>query len=802
MLMLSGPQLHVRCVQSGRSVLALDPPTAVSDSSSSSKKSSDFIDNQDYWQAFCMHDSSYLYTVNRDGLVEMYSLTTVNNNKNNTADATEDDDMDKEASGSASKLTASLLRSWKLNHPKKSPVRFILHHPSAQLLITAFADGSVCGWDSQKGFCTHNFKSTGSPVSHVSFGPEFQVLIGRESGVLSVYDLMMEAGEAARHFPLHVSAITFAAFLADGREPSLITAGRDRVITLSSAKDGSVIKTVPVFESVEDACLIGSNGSGSGKGLICLVGDKGCASVWNYQTGSLVASTPQLSSTEAHLIKQCFLLPEAGILVISDEFQFIQLRLTTDNAELIEVSRLMGHFGEVTDFALLPGGHLAVSSNGPEIAVFPDYSRSLHCSLLKGHSQAVIALAVCDDILVSGSRDHSLRIWTRNCNSNCNISHCNSLVLEGHTDSVSCVAICRASSQPGTYLIASASADLTVKLWHFDSTNGTCQSSWTVKAHEKEINALCFAPCSKMLISAAQDKTIRIWSVSEGKQLHCLTGHKRGVWSLSCIQGQEAMLASGSADRTVKLWRLCEDFNCVKTFEGHANSVLRVGFMNGGSQLVSAGSDGLIKIWDIKRSECLVTLDEHLDRIWALNIINDGDSIVTGDASAHIKFWKDVSEEERALELRRSDELLLKEQELQVLLLRKEFAKAVLLALSLEQPFRLYGLMEDLLRERSIEDALALVAGLLEQLPSLDELVKLLTYLREWNISYRRSFPSQILLAAILRSPSFGRLLAEKHAEVAPLMQGILPYTAKHYERTDELMIESQIVDFALLHMQ
>jgi U3 small nucleolar RNA-associated protein 13 len=339
-----------------------------------------------------------------------------------------------------------------------------------------------------------------------------------------------------------------------------------------------------------------------------------------------------------------------------------------------------------------------------------------------------------------------------------------------------------------------------VKLWQFDGSSGVCQSVWTVKAHEKEINALCFSPCGKMLISAAQDKTIRIWSVAEGKLMHTLTGHKRGVWSLACVREQEAILASGSADRTVKLWRLCEDFSCVKTFEGHANSVLRVGFMNAGNQLVSAGSDGLIKIWDIKRSECMVTLDEHVDRIWALNVIDDGCTLVTGDASAHIKFWQDVSAEERTAELKRNDEILLKEQELQVLLLRKEFPKAVLLALSLEQPFRLYGLFGDLLKGRSIEDALTLLGGLIQEIPSLDDLVKLLTWLREWNISYRRSFASQILLAAVLRSSRFGDLIKEK-PEMREVLQGILPYTQKHYERTDELMIDSQIVDFALLHM-
>ncbi len=743
MIMTSGAKLHVRCVQSGGSVLALNPP-----SSTTPNPSNEQTEVEGYWQAFCLHSTS-LYTVNLDGLLEMYSL------KYNESD-----------------ITATLCKSWKLNNPKKSPVRFMAHHPSAALLVTAFADGSVSGWDSQKGFCTHNYKTTGSSISSLSFN-EFELLVGRESGVLSIYDLLNTASDP-RHLSLHVSAVTFAG-VVDG---SLLTAGRDRVINLTSSSNGKLIKTVPVFESVEDAVLIGK--------MVCLIGDKGCVSIWDSEKGKCITTSHLLSSTESHLLRQCFILPGgAAIMVISDELQFI--RLSSD--KLTEESRMMGHFGEVTDFAMLPDGKLAVSSNGPEIALFPEYAQSMHCSFLRGHTQAVISLAVCEDVLVSGSRDHSMRIWYAG----------KSICCEGHTDSVSSVAICKTS--PSTFVVASASGDLTVKLWHFDAVSGSCQAVWTVKAHEKEINALCFSPCTKMLISASQDKSVRIWSVTEGKLMHTLNGHKRGVWSVACVKGQEALLATGSADRTIKLWRLCEDFSCVKTFEGHANSVLRIGFMNSATQLVSAGSDGLIKIWDIRRSECLITLDDHVDRIWALNVIEDGAMLVTGDASAHIKFWQDVSSQERAQELQRNDEILLKEQELQILLLRKEFPKAVLLALSLEQPFRLYGLFQDLLRERSTEDALEVVTGLLEQLPGLEEHFKLLTYLREWNISYRRSFASQILLAGILRNPRFSELLKEK-PEVKDVLQGILPYTGKHYERTDELMIESQIVDFALLHMQ
>lgn len=61
----------------------------------------------------------------------------------------------------------------------------------------------------------------------------------------------------------------------------------------------------------------------------------------------------------------------------------------------------------------------------------------------------------------------------------------------------------------------------------------------------------------------------------------------------------DKVLASASGDRTVRLWSVT-DFSCIKVFEGHASSVLRVRFVRAGMQLMSAGADGLVKLWNVK----------------------------------------------------------------------------------------------------------------------------------------------------------------------------------------------------------
>jgi WD40 repeat protein len=43
--------------------------------------------------------------------------------------------------------------------------------------------------------------------------------------------------------------------------------------------------------------------------------------------------------------------------------------------------------------------------------------------------------------------------------------------------------------------------------------------------------------------------------------------------------------------------------------------VLRVDFITHGMQLVSAASDGLVKLWNIRDEECVTSLDNHEDKV-------------------------------------------------------------------------------------------------------------------------------------------------------------------------------------------
>jgi U3 small nucleolar RNA-associated protein 13 len=774
LLLQTAGTLHIRNPCTGKSLLKLDSPVA----SFSVAGADEAEETGAGWQNFLAQKDS-LYTVNRDGLVESWAINGLGTPETGSDCA-------------SASLSLSLKRSWKGGNTRNSPVVVMEHHPVSPLLVLAFSDGSISVWDSTQGYCTHNFKAKKvTPVSLVRFHPNpevMQMFAAWEDGTVSVFDL--KQSQSIKTFQAHVSAVTGLAVMD---KSTVVTVGRDRVLNIYSnllhqQATPKPSKTLSLQESAEGLLLLNELEA-------AVIGDKGTVSVWNLKEGRCTRTSVQLSSAQLTQIHAC----SSGALVVSSELQLITLNPST----LQPIHRLIGHCGEVTDFALIGSNSLAVATNGSELCLF-DSVDSMACRLLPGHSEAILAVAYASEgqFIVTGSRDSTVRVWGLDAANDGESLARQAIVGEGHTDAVSAVAVGARLGTNSQFSIASVSSDLTLKMWLYDAAEHVLKSSWTVKAHEKDINAVCFSPDHRLVLTAAQDKTVKAWDVQSGKLVHTFTGHKRGVWSLaSGINSQgEACLATGSADRTIKLWKLGGEYGCTRTFEGHSNSVLKVAFVTACSQIISAGSDGLIKVWSVQANECLTTLDEHVDRVWALLVEKDGDRFVSGDASACIRVWRDATEEEQEESRAARQELILKEQELEVHLLRKDFTRAVSLAMSLDQPFRLCSLFEELLRTKSVAEGIQLVQPLLAGFTD-DQRAKLLEYIREWNLSYRRAWPSQIVLASLIRDQeAFNRLLNERSG-VKDLLKGILPYAKKHFERTDELLISSHLVDLALLNM-
>ncbi len=67
------------------------------------------------------------------------------------------------------------------------------------------------------------------------------------------------------------------------------------------------------------------------------------------------------------------------------------------------------------------------------------------------------------------------------------------------------------------------------------------------------IHQLVFSPDSRRLLSAGDDRTVRIWDPVFGQEILVLRSHAGAVWDVA-ISPDGTRVASASGDSTVKLW--------------------------------------------------------------------------------------------------------------------------------------------------------------------------------------------------------------------------------------------------------
>ena len=172
------------------------------------------------------------------------------------------------------------------------------------------------------------------------------------------------------------------------------------------------------------------------------------------------------------------------------------------------------------------------------------------------------------------------------------------LVLRGHKRGVSCVRF-----SPDGRLIASSSADATVRIW--SASTGAHLN--TLEGHLAGISALSWGPDSKTLATGSDDKSIRLWDVSTGKpHPHPLTGHHNYIYSLA-FNSKGNILVSGSYDEAVYLWDV-RTRRILRQLPAHSDPVGGVDFIRDGTLIASCAGDGLIRIWDTGTGQCLRTL--------------------------------------------------------------------------------------------------------------------------------------------------------------------------------------------------
>ena len=159
----------------------------------------------------------------------------------------------------------------------------------------------------------------------------------------------------------------------------------------------------------------------------------------------------------------------------------------------------------------------------------------------------------------------------------------------------------------------------------------------TLTGHNARVWSASYSPDGRKIVSASDDKTIKIWDANMEKCLQTLTGHTSWVVSAS-FSPNGAKVVSASNDKTIKIWD-ANTGKCLKTLTGHNSYVRSASYSPDGTKIVSASVDYTIKIWDANTGTCLQTLTGHTSSVMSASFSIDGTKIVSASADKTLKIW-------------------------------------------------------------------------------------------------------------------------------------------------------------------
>ncbi|KAH9478659.1 Coatomer subunit alpha [Psilocybe cubensis] len=256
------------------------------------------------------------------------------------------------------------------------------------------------------------------------------------------------------------------------------------------------------------------------------------------------------------------------------------------------VDRFEEHEGPVRAVAIHPSrALLCTGGDDYKIKVWDIRPQNRRCLFtLHGHLDYVRTVQFHHEMpwIISASDDQTIRIWnstSRQCIA----------VLTGHSHYVMSVQF-----HPKEDLIVSASMDQTVRVWDISGLRKGSPNQG--------------GPGSSNSNGPGNFETFDTFSTVK----HVLEGHDRGV-NFATFHPTLPLILSAGDDRVIKIWRMSETKAWeVDSCRGHFNNVSTALFHPKHELIVSCGEDKTVRVWDLGKRTAIQTFRREQDRFWVL----------------------------------------------------------------------------------------------------------------------------------------------------------------------------------------
>ncbi|RPB04113.1 WD40 repeat-like protein [Choiromyces venosus 120613-1] len=157
------------------------------------------------------------------------------------------------------------------------------------------------------------------------------------------------------------------------------------------------------------------------------------------------------------------------------------------------------------------------------------------------------------------------------------------------------------------------------------------------------VNVTKFSPTNvTQVLSASDDKTVRLWDLTSLKSTHTFIGNQDYVRAASFVPGSPHSVVSGGYDRTVRLWdsrSVSDQWSMEFNVPAPVDALL---ILPGGTTIL-ASNGPTVHVWDVIAAKRVAVLHNHQKSITSLALStgpqNGGRRVLTGALDGHVKVY-------------------------------------------------------------------------------------------------------------------------------------------------------------------